>query len=525
MWRINRAGTDRRGLALVGILLMLTVLGMLAVLMTSLGSQNQRLARAQTESEVALNAAEAGLAIALESYIRDSNYTGNAEAQPFGGIGQTYQVSLHGEENPPSDGTVVPPDHMLILATGRSRSGASRQVAVMVTQQLETETHSNALLAGEKVWVSGQAQIATATESAAILVSAASKSASSTGTKSSKTSGTLTVGKFTLAFSFGGGAPLSLSLATAEPEAEEGLFLKRSAAKAAPAPEETASEAVYAEPEPEFTVELSSAAAGTSSSDGTSNAHIAVAGDGNDALTLEAGAVVDGELRIPPGADEADVVNDNGSFHNGVNAHNPPTLVPVRLPLVPGDQDINWTPSSSPSSFGNIFNGNELAPGAYGDVVVDGGVLELNTQALGSGDKDLYIFRSLTLKNGGQVVLKGEAEGNDVVSGLYIDEKFEVVDGSLVNQTNDPSRLQVYVTDGAPVNLDLQDDQEAAVMLYAPGSVVNMDEGELRGSIVGEEVYLNDGAVVNYVSSLAGVQPDPWGNGGFYALKKSYRRR
>jgi hypothetical protein len=520
----------------VGILLMLTVLGMLAVLMANLGSQSQRLARAQTESEVALNAAEAGLAIALETYIRDSEYQGDTEPQPFGTIGSTYQITLYDESNPPADGTMIPADHTLIMAQGWSESGALRSVSAMVTEQIETEGHDNALLAGERLFVSGNAQIAS------IVNGVRSQPGQRVGEQlqeqSVQTSETITVTLFgkTATLSTGGGGFFGMSLlsiADAEEGAPEGVQAARKSSKTSSlksasmeaAPMDMQMDmAMAAEEEVVFEeIQLDSQAAGTQSSDGDATAHIAVAGDGQDALTLESGAVVDGELRIPPGADESSVVNDTGSFHDGVHPQSPPTMVPVRLPLVPGDQDINWSSSSSPSAYGDSFSGNELKPGAYGDVVVDGGVLELNTADLGSGDKDLYIFRSLTLQNGGKVVLKGAAENNDVISGLYIDEKFEVVDGSLINETSDPSRLQVYVSDGAPVNLDFE--EEAAAMLYAPGSVVNMNEGDLVGNIVGKEVNLNDGAVVQYDSDLASLKPDPWGNGGFYAYKKSYRRR
>lgn len=517
---------DKRGLALVGILLMLTVLGMVAVLMASLGSENQRLARAQTESEVALNAAEAGLAIALENYIRDADYQGDLAPQAFGTIGSTYKVTLYDETNPPPDGTVVPANHTLILAQGWSKAGAARQVSAMVTEQIETQGHDNALLAGERVFVSGNAQIASVTQTAGVLMSKSSASSSSTAQTQTAVSGTLTLKGMTLTLSLSSGGGLSLKTASTSSGTKQNLTLKKTtSSKSAQSSPEPAAAAAPPPPEPSQTYDLNTTAAGTTSGSGQPDAHIAIAGDGEDALTLESGAVIDGQLRIPPGADESSVVNDTGSFHDGINPQSPPTMVPVRLPLVPGDEDINWTSSSSPSSHGGSFNGNELKPGAYGDVVVDGGVLELNTADLGSGEKDLYVFRSLTLKNGGQVVLKGAAETNDVTSGLYIDEKFEVVNGSLVNETSDPSRMQVYVSDGAPVNLDFEQDAPTSMMLYAPGSVVNMGEGELLGNIVGKQVNLQDGAVVHYDSSLAGIQPDPWGNSGFYAYKKSYRRR
>jgi Tfp pilus assembly protein PilX len=584
-----RRSRDRTGLALVGILLMLTVLGLLAVLMASLGSANQRLARSQTESETALCAAEAGMAVALESYIREADYQGNVTPIPFGTVGQTYAVSLYDKSTPPPDGAVIPANHTLIVSKGWSKTGASRSVATLVTERMDTQAQNNALLGADRIFV-GDAMLSSYSNSSYAFYadsgsisssqsSSQAKAATSLSSMAAKASSSSPLGKFsglslsitigasglsvtgsytgksgdTTDFAFAdskttssvqktytlgsasGSSTASAPVAAKAAKAPRMAMAKAAAAAPPPPPALKSASVAQAAPlaaaEPvvmEYDLSATAFASGTKSSQGGSSAHIAVDTDGANGITLGAGATIEGELRIPDGADANTVINDSGSAsYDGVNdSYSPPTMVNVRLPLVPGDQDINWTSSSSPQSYGSAFSGSQLQPGAYGHLVVDGGVLELNTSDLagqGNSPKDMYVFRSLTLKNGGKIVLKGDAKTSDLTSGLYVDEKMEIEDGSFINETNEPARLQVYVSEGAPVTADFEEDSH--VMLYAPGSDVKVTGGDLYGSIVGKEISLDNGARVFYDETLAGVQPDPWGNGGYYAYQKSYRRR
>lgn len=501
---------------MVGILLMLTILAMVASLMLLLGSSNLRMARNEIESEKALNAAEAGLAIALEHYIRDQAYSGEVTPVGFGSTGQTYTINLYDSTTGSPDGTNIPDNHTLIRADGFTQRGTTRTVTAMVTARLTTQAHDNALLAGDRIFL----------ENAFLQTydSALSNAAFAFYTQSSAPLALAQAQQLSLSGPFG---TASVNLAANPPKfsfsqssTTSSVTFKSASAKRAPSDGSGTSPTF---PKPAQALDYDKTAtyydtSGTNSNGG--NAHIAVSTDDANSLVLGYGSSVDGELRIPDGADAETVIrNDSGADTLGVNdAYSPPAMVPVRLPLAPGEQDITWTGQASTADF---LQDGQLKPGAYRDLVVDGGTLLLNSS--GSKSNDLYVFNSITLKNGGQIVLPKEAKSNKIKAGLYVDKKLEIVDGSVVNKTNDPSRLQMYVSDEAPVRIDVREDSE--LMLYAPGSKVDITGGDLYGNVVGKEIQITGGATVHYDKQLAKIQPDPWGNGGFYAFWKSYQRR
>lgn len=521
-----RLRTPKQGLALVGILLMLTILAMVAVLLAGLGSANQRLARSETESDKAVYAAEAGLTIALESYLQDATYNGNTVPQAFGQSGQTFQITLYTETSPPPSGAAVPPNHVLVSSQGYAGQGASRTVSALVTMRKPTEAQDNALYAGRRVnIIDGGVAVSNANVAAMMAGSPPNPQGgwwqALQALIQQHQQGIQQAQQQQQQAPSQGTSPMA-AMAAMKASAPKPV-MRAMTANSAPTSGGTITKSATLQKAALSTAPAPASSTGTKSASGNTTAHIAVDSSSQDGITLGVGTGVEGEIRIPSGSDAGVVFNDNsGGNHSGVNdSYLPPTMVPVRLPLVPGDTDITLTANSS-------FGGGQLQPGAYGHVVVDGGVLELNSQDLqnaaanGESPKDMYVFKSLTLRNGGKVVLKSDAANIDLTAGLYIDEKFEVVNGSLENETNDPARLQVYVMDNAPVSMNFDGDSHAT--LYAPGSRIDFTGGNLFGSVVGEEIVLDLGASVFYDEVLAGLSPDPWGNGGFYAERKSYRR-
>lgn len=483
-------------MALVGILMLLVILAMVAVLMAGVGSATQRTARGHADSEVALYSAEAGLSVALQEISQDPEYGGEAQKVPFGTNGQSYQVDLYDNDNPPPDGTVIPVGHTLVVATGWSRTGISRSVSALVSDQADTEVQDNALLAGELLDVrNGSLGTFDSRTSYAQMISSASGSGSVTlkvlGSSVTTFSGSFGswLGGLINGLNTGG----VVSATTSVPTTSTTTILTTTSTGA------TGS---------------SGGLSGTTSTSATPAAHVAVTSGNDDSLLLGSGSSIDGEVRVPAGADANLVVEDqSGGAHAGIDdAYAAPNLVPVRMPLLPGTETLTVTTTS------------QLQPGAYGDLVVDGGVVELSTVSTGSSDqKNIYAFSSITLKNGGSILLKEEADAADVTSGLYVENGVDLQGGSIVNETEKPARVQLYVMDGGPVTMDI--DQDSHAVLYAPGSDVDIVGGSLYGSVVGGNILVDNGAQVVYDLSLADLKPDPWGNGGFSLRKSSVRRR
>lgn len=488
--------------------MLLSILALVATLMTVLATSNLRTAMVEVQSDQALNAAEAGLAVALENYIRDPNYFGNAQPETFGTTGQEYQVSVYNDTNPSPDGTPIPPNHSLIVSRGISAHGTSRKISALVTAKIATQTQDNALLAGNKMLIEN-ARLDAYSSLTGMVSSATASASAPVSTKTFSLAAALQAGFTALAQ----GASKAQALATAL-AAGSGTT---ASAKAAPQMK-SASTTTSSAPAPA----AAPSAASTSGTSGNGAANVAVSSASADALTLGTGAQVDGEVRIPSGSDSATVIDDkSGASYQSVNDnYSPPTLIPVRLPLTPGDTNLAVT--------SNQLGQSELQPGAYGDVVVDGGVLVLNSKNTSgqSQTKDLYVFKSLTIKNGGQIVYQQSAKDNGITSGLYVDEKLDISNGAFINESSEPARLQVYVSDNAPVKVQIPDGEDRNQMtLYAPGSKVEMVGGDFYGSVVGGDLSITDGATIHYDTELAGLNPDPWGNGGFYAYWKSYQRR
>ncbi len=481
----------RRGLALAAILLMLTVLALMTVMMAAIGSQNQLLARAESESDDALYAAEAGLTIGVERYLDDNSYKGNSKPEPiFLGSKKTYVTTIYKEKSTTPEGIKVPQGHIYLQVTGFSDRGRTRKVAAMLSDRTLTEAQDNAVLAGKSVTIN-EGQIS--------LMELASGSALGSDSPTS---------------------PLAPPLMAAKMSASS---LKESASSDSSG-------------QGNGTGALKQAARSSSGI-----AHVAVASGQAGAIKVSAGAgtLVEGDLRIPVGSSASTAVDAPGSNHGAVDSgYVPPSMVSVRLPLTPGNDDFTLNASTDPKAdfpeqlakaFKLSKDGTamQLKPGAYGDVVIDGGVLELNTEDLllaepGKAPKDTYVFRSLTLKNGGRIALRADAKNVGLTSMIYIDEKFEITDGSIVNETLNPGTLQVYVSDNAPVFVNNQ--SESYHTLYAPGSDVKIWGADLYGAVVGQSVTLEYGAHIFYDPRLASVRPDPWANGGYYTVRKSYRR-
>lgn len=227
------------------------------------------------------------------------------------------------------------------------------------------------------------------------------------------------------------------------------------------------------------------------------SAHIGTNSISTGAVVLQGDSLIDdgnGDILIGPGGNSSTVNavsdTDYGSISPLAQTR---TLDPVTLPFPSGGSDITYTSS----------RGQPLAEGVYGDVLVDGGTLRLLPNAV-------YQFKSLTVDNGGVLNLIAGAAPNLPDTEVYIEDKFEIKNGSVVNDRAKPENLRFYAADSAPVTLS-ESGTSATYVCYAPGSDVLVDNGAvIRGAVIGKNVTMKgnsplDKARVEYDLSLQGL--------------------
>lgn len=91
-----------------------------------------RYASLQVRSEQAANAAEAGLAIALQQLASNAAYTGVRDAQTLAEGPETYTISVLTAGSTMPDGQSVPPGYLFVLASGTSLGNAKARSGALV---------------------------------------------------------------------------------------------------------------------------------------------------------------------------------------------------------------------------------------------------------------------------------------------------------------------------------------------------------------------------------------------------------
>ncbi|MEW6281961.1 MAG: hypothetical protein AB1758_25375, partial [Candidatus Eremiobacterota bacterium] len=151
-------------------------------------------------------------------------------------------------------------------------------------------------------------------------------------------------------------------------------------------------------------------------------------------IRIEDESKVDGTAYVPAGAPPNAVrVIDESTLVGGVGTL--PQLRPLPPVVLPAD------PSTAPSI--RVDRDVTLAPGVYGDVSLeDGAVL-----ALTSGT---YVFRSISLDDASTIGLPRDLT---TPAEVYVQNRLEIIDGSILNSSALPAKLKFYVQQG-PVVLD-----------------------------------------------------------------------
>lgn len=208
------------------------------------------------------------------------------------------------------------------------------------------------------------------------------------------------------------------------------------------------------------------------------------------AIALKGGTVVNGDLTVGPGADPATAIVGAASALGSVYVAGSPFALPAVAPSpMPSPPYSNVVPSSG-SSF-------TLAPGAYGDLSVNGGTVLLQTGT--------YVFGastgstgSVTLKSGATLAV---APGAGPVR-VYFAGSWNSSGGAVVNPTGLASNLVIA---GLPTvtSVTLAGNAGATYAAYVPTADIKVTGGTyIEGALIGASVKLSSGVAVHYDRSL-----------------------
>ncbi len=212
-------------------------------------------------------------------------------------------------------------------------------------------------------------------------------------------------------------------------------------------------------------------------------------------------------------------------YRNFVPAAQETHLEPVVLPnLDPGTAGSPDSGTYNSVVLSNATSGNEIPPGAYHDLRIEGGEAVLDVSHLEPGGTAEYLFRGVHLTNGALVIKQPPAveqylanagdwpdfedAPKPVTVKVYIDTGVganvdpeagvHMEGGSVINPSTKPIHLQFLIAGEGNNTLEAKGGRgkdklapEAFYVAYAPQAKVKIKEGELYGSVVADLVELD----------------------------------
>lgn len=135
---------------------------------------------------------------------------------------------------------------------------------------------------------------------------------------------------------------------------------------------------------------------------------------------------------------------------------------------------------------------------AYDLKAENGGTVRLDISAVPDDKVARFNFHHLKMETLGVVELV--TGGSNATCEFYLENGLLVENGSIVNPTTEPGRLQFLVAGGNSKIEDLQ--SVAHMVLKSPSDVVQIKQGELRGAVVANEIEVLEGGRIFYDKQL-----------------------
>lgn len=200
------------------------------------------------------------------------------------------------------------------------------------------------------------------------------------------------------------------------------------------------------------------------------------------AISVTGGSSIAGSAFVGPGASTSLINVAGGSSITGTLG-SLSGAIPLTGVTLPSD------PSALPAGGATSGATVTYAPGAYGDIVIDGGAT-LNL------DPGTYVFKSLTVTGGGNLAITAGVQ-------IFIQNGLDVNVGSLLNPTKNPNNMKFMVAGGA-VNIDSGGTSYG--IFYAPTSPVTLTgNGTIYGNLIGDSLAVTHGSHLHYDPNSTGA--------------------
>ena len=227
---------------------------------------------------------------------------------------------------------------------------------------------------------------------------------------------------------------------------------------------------------------------------------------GSDDLELKSNTCVQGDAIVGPGGNPSNVIHlDGGASISGSQsaAGSAKDLPQVSAPSGLPDQgsiDISGNcPHGVNDSHPHAATATQTisSDGKYSEIKIDSNdCLRIDTSG---GDITLEVGK-LEIKSNGHIDITG---GGKVT--MYVTDDVFYVDGSAKIHHNslDPSKLEIFGTDGCNGDIDFKSDNNFYGTIYARKAHFKMDSsGNFYGAVIAEKIDLKSNAQVHYDSDL-----------------------
>ena len=199
-------------------------------------------------------------------------------------------------------------------------------------------------------------------------------------------------------------------------------------------------------------------------------------------IAVSGGSSIAGSAFVGPSAPTSLISVTGGSSISGTLG-SLSGAVPLTAVTLPSD------PSALPAGGATSGAVVTYSPGAFGDVVVDGGAT-LNL------DPGTYVFKSLNVSGGGKLAITSGVQ-------IYIQNGLDVNVGSLLNPTKNPNNMKFMIAAG-PVNINSGGTSYG--VFYAPTSPVSLTgNGTIYGNLIGNSLVVNSGSHLHYDPNSTGA--------------------
>lgn len=204
----------------------------------------------------------------------------------------------------------------------------------------------------------------------------------------------------------------------------------------------------------------------------------------------------------------------------------------------PSDARVCGTNTSAPQTFtlppvGNepAVNDNARICAAGGDVCTNGPIswsastrrLSLDSDATLTLGGNVYTFCNLSLNSNSRLIIPAKPPGSPPVR-IYIDRPEDCTGSprgsisldsntTILNQTGDPTMLQIYVQGSPTINTTVSFNSNSAspfpLVIYAPQSAVSFNSNSyLLGAVAGRSVSFDSNAFVKYDRRVAAISTE-----------------